>query len=506
MPRDSDVTSAVDAPDVVASWRGWALSAEGADEPDLALRLWSTPPPEAVPWWEAELGCVRTLLVLRRFPEALTRARALAGHLTRTAGDPLDLMLAAAFAASGDDAAYDYLLAAARAPRLSMPAPALLRVVGAVAEHRGRVRDAAWAWTVLVEHLGVSSPTVTACFAATLIGARRPDDTADTLLSSVRRAHAALDRLDPHPSADPTPVLAAAARLTDRGDTAGARLLLRAQDVATPGISALRPVMRALTPTRQMWVRGAAAGVLLVLGIGGLVLLRTTGGLRVGTGALMALAVTAWGRTVPLPGLSRPESEVYRVLARGGPASGSGSSLSAGASALLREPAARPVGPRRNTGLWGLGGVLGLVAGLVVALQLTKPGAPLASPDGAASSSAPIVWGVIALGMGAVGFAAFRAADRLVQRRRSVRDAARRRAALATQAAVCVCLAEPARVGDAVVEYTTRHLAPADPGRHLSAVFPGAQVRRCVATRTVWLAGPLGERDRTLALNGLTRL
>lgn len=505
MPRDSHVSSAMEAPDVVASWRGWALAAEGADEPALAHRLWSTAPPEALPGWEAELGCVRTLLVLRRFPEALTRARSLATQVGHRPGDPVDLMLAAAFAAAGDDAAYDHLLRAARAPQLSLPAPQLLRVVGAVAEHRGRVQDAAWAWAVLVEHLGVTSPTVAAGFAATLIGARRPDDTADTLLSTVRRAHAALDRLDPHPSTDPTPVLAATARLTDRGDTAGARLLLRAQDVATPGIAALRPVLRVITPTRQMLVRGAAAGVLLALGIGALMLLRTGAGVRVGTGGIMALAVTAWGRSVPLPGLSRRESEVYRVLARGGPASGSGSPLTVGASALLREPAARP-GPRRNTGLWGLGGMLGLVAGLVVAMQLTRPGAVLASPDGAASSSTPIVWGVLTLGTGAVGFAAFRAADRILQRRRSVRAAERRRAELAAQAAVCVCLAQPARLGDAAVEYVTRHLAPAEPGRHLAAALPGAQVRRCVATRTVWLAGPLGAGDRPLALNGATAL
>lgn len=492
------VTTAIDTPDVLASWRGWALAAEGADEPDLALRLWSTAPRDAVPWWEAELGCVRALLVLGRFPEALTRVRALADQVGRTTGDPLDLMLAAAFAASGDDAAYDYLLGAARAPQLSMPAAALLRVVGSVAEHRGRVRDAAWAWTFLVEQLGVTSRAVTAAYAAAVIGARTPDADAQTLVALMRGAQTALERLEPPPRTDPAPVLDAVARLRRRGDTAGARLLLGAVEAATPGIRALRPVRRAVTPTGRMLLLGTVAVVLaLALGIGLTFLRGVTGSVRATGGVVLALAASAWGRTVRLPGLSRAESEAYRLVVRGDPLKG-GSLGPPG-------PATTSDGVRRHTGIWMVGGVLGVISGCAVAITLTMGDGPFSEPEDFQAVGG-LIWASATIGLGGLGFAAFRAMDLGIGRRRLTSRIATLRAAAADEAGRCVCGAQAARVGQAATDYLERHLAPANGGYSLPATIAGGQVRRCVATRATWLTGTLGDGERPVALNGYTRV
>lgn len=510
-----------DASEGAASWRGWALAAEGADQPQLAFRLWSTvpaaPPAPAPPgssapdaphptttWgaepepqkpatpWETELGCLRALILQRRFGEAMGAARALGAQVRPAPGDPVDLMLAAAHAAY-DDAAYEHLRAAAAAPVPSMPAPQLLRIVAAVAEERGDREDALWAWSTLVEKLHVGTPRVAASFATAVVSGRPVASGPCPMAVAVRRAHVALDSVEPHPALDARPVLAAVEGLVERGDLTGARVLLRAVRAVTPS-AALDQAARRLARGRTVWVGHAVAHILEALAVVAVVLVyRYTQDLLV-TLLAAAGAIFLSSRRFPASGADAVESRARRIVRRLPPPA-------VGAAAGLTTPA--------HPTMWMIGRLVGFVAGLRLAGLLMAANGPLVAFRAS-------IWTVIAVllacawTVGALGYFAAKQADLSIARRRATRGAAQHRAEVLARSVLCACRVRSAHAGEAATQYGHNHLVPWDGDRRLAAAvaaaFPhGAQVQRCSSTGALWLTTS-GDDGQPLALNGLTRL
>lgn len=497
MPITPDVTTYAnrDLDEVVAAWPAWALAAEAVDEPELAHRLWESAPPYGIPPHEVDLGRARSLVLLGRFPEALDRLQRMADPSGAVPGDSGNVLLAAAHAGCGNDGAYQFLLASCRQGATAVPAEHL-RLLAVVAEHRGATMDVAWARTVLLEVHGAATPAAVAAYAASGIAARDPDSDAGVIVLTVRLAADALQGLHPPVAVQPDAVLAAASQLDAQGDRAGARLLLRAIDVVTPGVKPVREAIRHLTPVARMRV-AALLAVLAFAAVEGtfIVLAAMLDIPHLRLGGIGVLLVAGWARMVPLPGLTRAESQAWRQLAK-----------------LVDDPTApgRTEATKPNTGLWGLGGIIGATAGIPLAINLTADGAPLGTgPDGAPPVVLGLVtWLVLIGGLGTVGALAVRALDLGRAERRGARREAARVAEMVAAATQCACGMRTALTGSFAAVYTDAHLAPdrraATPA--ITHVGGGAALlARCRSTGALWLYGPVGRGGQWLALNGLQR-
>lgn len=479
--------------ELVAAWPAWALTAEAVDEPELAHRLWATAPPYGIPPHEVDLGRARTLLLLGRFREALDGLARMADPTGAIPGDPERVLLAAAHAGCGDDDAYRFLLQAARTGTTATPADHL-RLLAVVAEHRGAIMDAAWARTILVEFFGVATPTAIAAYAASTVAARDPNGDARAIEATVHTAATALQALHPPIADRPDAVLAATNQLEASGDRAGARLLLRAIDAAAPGVPPVRDAIQRLTPVSKM--RGAALLAVLsfIVAFALVFWLATMLDLRhLRLGGLGALVFALWARTMPLPGFTRAESQAWRGLVT-----------------PVQVPGATdgPTVITRNTGLWGLGGVLGASVGIALAILLTADGGPLGTSPSGAPPVVPggVTWLALIFGLGTCGVLASRALDLRRARRRAARREAAREADLVAAATHCVCGTQTALTGDFAAAYADTHLAPDRRASNPAIVRAGegaARLARCRSTGALWLNGPLGRGGQWLALAGM---
>ncbi len=157
-------------------------------------------------------------------------------------------VLAACRAAIGDEPAYRWLYAAAGGLR-NRPVAYLLAVAASGRDDH----TADTAWMVLGRTHKVHTPAVISRH-GTAFTARRGRQDPRKALVRVAVAAFAFDRLDPPVDHEPAPVLASAAELWRRGDTAGARLLLHtvaARLPSTPALDAAEPQLAPAVAIRR---------------------------------------------------------------------------------------------------------------------------------------------------------------------------------------------------------------------------------------------------------------
>lgn len=228
-PSDGVVTgSDVGLDDVV---QVWASAAEAADAFAVAVHLRGL-------GFGPEPG-LASGIVLKLAQDLLLTGRAAQGRraLVQAYGDlpdlgPLNeqtLTIVACLAATGDDAAYRRLLGVVAVNSAWLPT----YLLGAAAESRGDhdVSDQAWL-SVVGNHGFLTSYTFPRWAVAAI--SRRDRRSRDEAFVSVLRVAQGCGALPHDLVLDPEPVLAAVTTLVERGDVAGARLLLLAVERGQP--------------------------------------------------------------------------------------------------------------------------------------------------------------------------------------------------------------------------------------------------------------------------------
>lgn len=457
------------------------MVARQADEPALAVALHEATPPGAVPADEARWDAVAhaaDLLVLGR-PDEARGVLDVAG-VAPPDGDAVDgghLVLAAVHAALGADDAWRWLLTTTS--RYG-PAVASARLVAAAADARGDVAAADRAWVEVCASGRASTATVARAAVAEITHRPREDhDALGQVVGAWAGATVAVDPVAPGRMA-----LTVADGLVARGDTAGARLLLRAAAMLTGESTELRARLRSLNPrsTRHHVLVTVAA----VLG-----LVAVTAATWVTTGRPHALpfwgAVALWVRLMPLPGLSRAESRLWRGMRgwtydadRDGPSQG-----------------------HPHATLYVVVGILAAIVGWAVGMGA---GAGIAAAVGGDAGTAGYYSSDVAffvpLGTTALVVTLAVLAARVVTRHVTAGRARRRARSLAAQqeaaGAACRCWSDTWLRGPLAASYAAHHLLATPIG----APVPDGDVRRCPATGMLWLTGPLAHGGLSVALRG----
>lgn len=431
--------------DVEASWGDWAAAADLADEPAVALLLLAARDTgedgpdelEGAAFDEARLE------LLAGRPERALAALARTGLVDLPAGpadDPRTALLAACRAAAGDVQAYRWLLAGLRNTEWAQSWSAAY-VVAAAAQARGDLAtaDEMWWRVVTVHGIRTRQSLQRAAIACVL---RRDRDDVGASCAALVEAAGLLDSVPFGTAADPALSLDAARQVGERGDHAGAVLLLRALDRCTashPTIAAEleRQVDRA-RPRRRSRVVLLAAAVVVVTAVA----LPAVPGVPLllgGLGAVVAqLLRNEHGR---LTGLDRVASTAFRSLG------GVEHRVHAGVAGL------HAVGYQRG-GYWAAALASLLPSVLLVAVL----GSALHGLGGEALSTG------LFLGVPAAGFVgAYLGARTLhvrVLRRRREREQATARRGRTRQFDRCACFETPVLTGAFVDTVRDAHLQP----------------------------------------------
>ncbi|WP_033344969.1 hypothetical protein [Catenuloplanes japonicus] len=381
------------------------------------------------------------------------------------------LVLAAARAASGDQVAHRSLMA--WAGRITGD-PRMYYLVAAAATGVGDRATADLAWETLTTGYEIVTPLTAARHAAARVARR---DTGDPVLA-VAIAAMELHHLGVPVEKDPGPALEAVRDLRARGDHEGARLLLHAVRRRVPAVPALDAALAALTPAAAM--RRHLITVVAMWSLVPLVLLPAVFALHLPglIGGLLALAARlAWERWIPIPGLSRADSLVWRAFRAVG-------------YDPFTDPTAPP--PKDQKGYYGLAGLLALIF-VAIPLSLTVE---RLLPDGAARTG---MYLLLCLGLPALGYVAARQAHHWMRARAHARRRAVETRARLSEARRCHCWQLHTIAGDIADEYLHHHLR-AEPFDDAPPSLRGkVWLGRCTATDTVWLAVP---GSRTLLLRG----
>ncbi|WP_203684321.1 hypothetical protein [Actinoplanes siamensis] len=468
------------------SWPSWALAAEDRDESELALALFGGLPAELA---DESVAVSRAALLLRVGQPAQAVA-VLAEHgytklpeVNRAAWP--DLVLAAGSAAVGDQAAYRWLMACVRRFQDASDAWRLNYLVAAAATGVHDRPTADQAWHTLVAQYGIVTPVTAAEFGAVVVAGRDPRDVRAATVA-VATAVTGLHDIGVPIEQNPEPTLRAARALQARGDVAGARLLLHVVRRRIPHNAALDGAQAKLTPVAAMRrhrllvvVLWCLAPTLLPLGV---------------AGGLIVLAVSrAWQRWVPIPGLSRPDSSVWRAF-RG---------LSYDPYSDPRDPP-----PKDQAGYYGLAALLSL---LFVALPLAAPTTALVNAltggGDATDAGRPIVvgtWLLLCIGIPGLVFLIARQAHRQMRARQHRRDRQAAQRARLSQAKRCHCWQVRSISGEFAVEYERQHLHP-EASPPLPVALPGtAGLGRCPTTGALWLTLDADDAGKALLLRGTT--
>ncbi|MDM7854289.1 hypothetical protein [Cellulomonas alba] len=461
--------------------RLWQAAARDLGEHALALQLDEACPSD-LDGRSSWTGRSYDLIQLGRSAQA--RDELLRAGATPPSGSDLtarDVVLAAACAACGDDGAWHWLLAAAA--RIDGGAW-LAALVGAVADQRGELATADSAW-VAARGSGAHGRTARVRAGVAIVASRRRDDPQDVgrLVLDVVGAAIAAD-LERRPGV----AVAIAQGLLERGDVAGARLVLRTTLMLVPSSAEVRAALGAVPARRPVTVVAVATALAAVL-IGGLIALTTVvpaPGVRVIGIVAVSLGGALWARRVPLPGMTAAESAVWRDV-RG---------------LVWDEQEQRLVPPgNRNGGWYGIAAIAGLAAGTALVAPALAALSALAGSGFAAwadSGSAGFAYlAGAALGT-AGGVLLVRWAIRARRRSRARRELSARAQSRAREGASCRCWSDAWLRGWLAEETAAQHLADAQ----ALAVIPGSQVRRCPSTGTLWLVGPLAADGLWLALRG----
>jgi hypothetical protein len=454
------------ADEVTQSCPTWARAAESIDRYELALTLLDATP-------DADDDVTRAALLLQTGQPA----RALALLAAQGYGDLPDvaqavwpdLVLGACRAAAGDTEAYRGLRACARRFDGAADGWRLCYLIAAAAAGVSDRATADQAWHALVTRYEIITPVTVAEFCAAQVAARDPYDAiaaTTTLAGVVADLHvtAALER-------NPAPALRTASALRLRGDDAGARLLLHGVRRRIRSNAELDAALADLTPAAPMRrhrmlvvVLWCLAPLLFPLGIVG--------------GLLVLASRLAWQRWIPIPGLNRTDSVVWRAF-----------------QSLSYDPHTDPAEPpaKDQTGYYGAAALLSL---LFVALPL---GGPTAALVGFGRAGEVGTWLLLCLGIPALAFLGARQAHREMRARRHRRRREAEQRSRLSQARRCHCWQVPSTSGPFAVEYYQHHL------HHEPLPMPSpvaASLGRCPTTGALWLAVDADDPARAVLLRG----
>jgi hypothetical protein len=488
----------------------WAKVTDDLDQLDLALRMTALREELDPEWAEAALTRARLLLLSDRPDEALTVLSAAgfappgsvpslgsalsAGSAPSAGAAPSpaeahlsgpDLLVAAVFAANGDNDCYRQLIAAMGSAQGGTQRWSLAYLLAAAAHARGDVATADQTWLDLVDGLGIVT-RLTLSRSAVARMAQRPSGWAGrsgwtegpsldgtihpvpTPDATAQILAAALSFQALSPVADPGPVIDAAEELRRQGDRGGARLLLRATTQIHGPIPAVQAALAGLTPTRSMrWYRLRAALMLL-----GAVLLVPLGILAV---PLILAGRAYWNRNVLVPGLTASDSQAWRRIET------------------------LPLRPGRNvldgggelSGIQVLGFVFLEALGFTIALEI---------PSKAIGFASIMIW---LTAMVAFPLAGMVVLNRVRRHRDRLAYWHRQKRAPVDDAQTCQCRRSTVLTGDAARAYLGGHLHDATPSDPVRAILgPDATLAVCPDTQIVWLGTDLASGRPGYAFRG----
>jgi hypothetical protein len=339
--------------------------------------------------------------------------------------------------------------------------------------------DEAWRQLVHTHHV-ITSASVARLTAADVAGR----DTVDPhgAVEPVAVAVANLHSLDTPVHEDPGPVLAAADALHERGDLAGARLLLHAARRRIPPTPALDAALRHLTPVPAM-NRHRGLVVALWCLAPTVLWLGPVGGLIIGA------VRRTWERWVRIPGLGVADSVAWRAFR----------SVRYDPHTDPNEPA-----PKDQSGYYGLAGLFCILSLAIVADGMAPT---VAGVSGAAGPTArhglmTAIWVALIFGSGAGGYLLARYAHRRLRARGADR---RRAAALRHRIAAagnCRCWRTDILTGSFANAYLKTHLTREPVDDLPPSLAEGSSLGRCGTTGTLWLGPPAGPGSAVL-LRGL---
>jgi hypothetical protein len=340
--------------------------------------------------------------------------------------------------------------------------------LGAAAECRGDHDVSDQVWLSVVTKLGILTSYTYPRWAVATIS-RRDRSSRDEAFLSVLTVAQSCSGLPHDLALDPEPVLATVTSLVERGDVAGARLLLLAIERAQPPVSALKGRQVDLSPPGLSAYRWKVAGL---LGIG--LVLVPFGYLGL---ILVAIGRRWWFSRVRFPDLDLVDSQVWRMLAtaQADPSTGAGPLRNQDVNALM----ALAVFGAFIAGIPLSVGMLELLAALTGTAVL---------PEGIQA----LVWATGLITLPALALFLLTWGRRRYQQRR-LRFARRRaRARWASEANRCHCLHESVYTDEQALLYAQQHLQslaipPALTSR-LQAPGTTTQVLGCPQTRIRWIA------------------
>jgi membrane protein implicated in regulation of membrane protease activity len=465
-------SGAAPVPDVQACLRLWTAQADSADEFALVRALASAahePDPELVAralLCQGDPGAALSALGDTSDPlpsaDASFRAR--------------DLLVAACRAASGDASAHAWLL---RSSSLMVDQPRgwfAADLVAVVADLRSEPEVADRAFRLEAERFGINTPHVAGRSVAAHV-AERPKEDGLAITRQFAQAATTLEQGIHSIALDPRPTLAATEALVDRGDIAGARLLLEFVTRRNEMKGRLAERLGQLTPASRMRRHGLLVAALIALSPVLLVM---------GVAAFLVAGVVlyAFRRWVTIPGLSRSESLAWRDArkVRYDPRTGGRTS------------------ENPDRGLPALGAIAGGCVGTALGYQIMS-----ALPEASGAVQATAFFAPTSM-LAALGWYLTLRWSR--ERQSKARAASRKQQ---TEAAVartgpCRCWETTSLVDDVAAAYADRHLRAAgfaDESRRISSVLGrNARILTCPQMGTPWLVATLTDEGAVLAIRG----
>ena len=472
--------------EIVDSWRGWIGLAEATGDESLAACLVSAVPPDALKADEHVVLLARSAILDGRPQDAVDQLHSTdlrPPHDARA----LDVVTAAARAATTTDVVeYRWLLAHVAHVRGTPEEGSALRLLAAVADLRNDATTADDAWERLVTSVGLSTPQSFARLAATIITQRDREATPAALATlAIHAATVAFaGPTSDHPDAQHG--VDAAAVLVDRGDAAGAGLLLRAlrsldRDTDETMIDAA--LVRAVPPRLRQRFVATHAGAALA-------------GAAVGVGATLVDSRT-W---LLAPLLSIGGAVLWGRFARLGPFNASERRAWQALSKVRIDGRTGTIRGRQRDALGALIAILASIMGVMAATQLASW---VADRLGQGHGWAPALVWILVAPVPPVSLLILHSKVRSALNRRAGRmrlTAQARRDRTVTER--CACWSAAAVVGRGALYYLEGHLSVvsvAEPSSiDLDRVRVGTTTARCPVTGALWLVVPAVAGDLLL--------
>lgn len=398
--------------------------------------------------------------------EAAAQTLAQAG-VTRPEPEPrlADLALAATHAAKGDDDAYRWLTS------MAADEPWVQAVVAVVADVRGEQERADALWLAGHDSGAVTMPW-NRLVTATILERNRHD--LDSISAAVVAAVVLIGRIG-----GPAEAVEVARNLVARDDKAGARLLLRAYTTLVQRDPRIRAEPARVRPSWHFLPMLSAT--LVVLGLISFGRVQYVQGHAMSILATVPFIAMALLPRIPIPGLTLPESYLWRAF-----------------RFTTWDPDTGIAVRGQHTGWYGLAGIIGAISGFVVGMVALPAAQAGLGQDRVAwetsGASFPTALALAAIGGVVSALVVRRLFTRVEQRR--IREQLRQSR---LQSGTCHCTSLHALRGMTADDYLRDHLVSRDGS---DAPLPGCTVVACPQVGVLWLSGPIGMADAHLLLRG----